>query len=479
MIEKNIEQSNQNMIYTIEEAFTSKLYEPYMSAVYTVYQNGKKSGFDMFSTQCIVRSLYSIFDKDIRAIELPLRDLYYLTKDSNPKCYFVRDLIRPDIYNTFDSYFLKPLSTKKIDGLLPGHSFKIMCKIISNFLMDEEETLLLKFIDNDLRLLTNIFDEYKDDAQKINLRDKVNPEGYICQGCLRIFSALCNRQEIIQKINPQLIAFSCINPFIYSLKNFQNQYMIRTTIMYTYYIVNWSPPEVLSFLFQKDAIDRLILLVDHHDKKKNYISFYSTLILKAFSKLHDPKYANDLLANYQLFDKNIASLSVNTRGPYLSFLFHIAIIDQSYAENFVQSIFIKSIIDTNPSDIKSALQSNYIKPSIFIKYMASLFFRFPSTRNDIILLFKSDNIIYLFVLSLPSQNDAAIYNVTGCIDFILNSINTNSEYGPMFSQQLNDKSDDIIEELQSFVDDQSGMSQQSYDCSTCILQKIKSILNIC
>lgn len=173
----------------IYEGLLSNDFLIYMKSIWTILKLTKAKNFNEFSTPDYIDLLISENENLlIKNKVLIYRCLYYLTNiDENPK--------HNDVWKEIQTYIYQVFNNDRI----PAHSFKIICKIISNFLMGADENSLYDFIDNHIEFFLNKYEENKEEVEFLKEEEELNDSCYICQGCLRIFSALCNQYDSIQK----------------------------------------------------------------------------------------------------------------------------------------------------------------------------------------------------------------------------------------------------------------------------------------
>lgn len=223
------------------------------------------------------------------------------------------------------------------------------------------------------------------------------------------------------------------------------------TIKYIYYIINWSPNDVITFLWGDDFLNFFFPLVRNNDKPKNCLSFYSTLILKSISKSHDPDVAINLYC-LNPFNVDFSQLPDHSRLNYLGFLFNIAQTDQKYADEFVQSELLLSIINKDANDISDIVSIKGINNEKFVKYITCIYKNYPSTRIDIINLLLNSDPMYFFVSYLIQQTETIKISIgVDCIDDLIQRITENSEIGETLKNKLHENGNDILEDLQSFI----------------------------
>lgn len=437
--EKSGPVTNENPKIDFYDGLNSSKFETYMYSVLKILKLAKKKKFEEIIKKDVVENL--ITEKGNLQIANKFyiyRCLYYMTDiDENPKYLDVWKVIFKHICIVFHEREVSP------------HEFKIICKIVSNFLMGAKDDEVAEFVNNDFDFITQRFIDNLNDAAELKEDYEINESGYICQGCLRIFSALCNQYESIIKIKPDLID-RCIKPFIDALQ-FKNKYLKNTTIKYMYYITNWSPSEVISGLANRDFIGFLFDKITNKDEKKNCLSFYSTLILLSFSKLHDGGVA-DILFSFKPYDINISDLPTHSRNYYVRFLFSIAQTDEKYADYFIKSQSFLSIIQKGESnDIDDILDG--VNSCKFMKYMSCLYSNFPIIRDPFISLIANNNPICYFVSFLTHADIKYISAAIICIDDIIQKINSNSEVGKELKNKLYEERDDIFDDIQSTIED--------------------------
>ena len=429
--------------YDIYEGLLSSNFIPYMTSLYNLYKKlTKKKNFNEFSNPVYIDLLISgTHNPEISNKDLIYRCFYHLTNiDENPKYIVVWEAIQTIIYENFHN------------NEITAHLFKIICKIISNFLMAADEDKLCDFIRQDIGFVSDMFSENKDKVHMLKEDDEINDPCYICQGCLRIFSALCNQHEIIQQTSPNLVRDLCM-PHFFEALHFQNKHMRITTVKYIYFITNWSPNEVISFLSGIEFLSLFSPLITNMDKGKNCLSFYSTLILKSISKLHDQDIATNLYS-FNPFGVDISQLPNHSRSIYLGFLFNIVQTDQKYADEFIQSKSLLSIINQDATDIYDIISIERVNNEKFVKYITCIYQKYPSTREHIIYLLSKINPLYFFFSFLIQQTEAELILIgVECIDDLIQKINNNSEIGKFLKDKLAEKIGDISEDLQCFISD--------------------------
>lgn len=426
----------------IYEGLLSSDFVIYMKSILAILKLLKAKKFKEFSNpNYIILLISENANLLIKNKTLIYRCLYYLTNiDENPKHKDVWEVIQSDIYLVF-TY-----------GSIPAHSFKIVCKIISNFLMEADEDALNDFMVNNIQSVLTKFEENKEEVESLEYNDELNDSCYICQGCLRIFSALSNQYDNISKKDPLFVREKFIPPFLEAL-NFQNKYMKITTIKYIYYIINWSPNDVITFLCGDEFLNFFFPLVTNDDKPKNCLSFYSTLILKSISKLHDQDVI-EKLHNFNPFDVDFSELPNHSRLFYLGFLFNIAQTDQRYADEFIQSNSLLSIINKDANEICYIVSIEGINDEKFVKYITCIYKNYPSTRIFIFNLLLNTNPMYFFVSYLIEQTETEKISIgIDCIDDLIQRITEKSEIGEILKEKILEKGNDILEDLQSFISD--------------------------
>ena len=194
-------------------------------------------------------------------------------------------------------------------------------------------------------------------------------------------------------------------------------------------------------------------MVTNDDKPKNCLSFYSTLILKSISKLHDQDVI-EKLHNFNPFDVDFSELPNHSRLFYLGFLFNIAQTDQRYADEFIQSNSLLSIINKDANEICYIVSIEGINDEKFVKYITCIYKNYPSTRIFIFNLLLNTNPMYFFVSYLIEQTETEKISIgIDCIDDLIQRITEKSEIGEILKEKILEKGNDILEDLQSFISD--------------------------
>ena len=437
----------------LEEYLISNKFEKYASALNYICKDCKKGNYEEYSSKLMINNIIDTLDRDFYNKKVVFRIFYYMTNPNNSNIMNIWNEIKDDIITYFE-YDNEP------------DIFKVVCKVLANCIYEFDVNTLKQIINNNALYK---FEQFPGRIQEI-LNNDITDADVKCLGYLRIFSAFSSRYDDLKQDEMMFFDHCCIPSFILALKSTKKPFAFKT-IKYFYFLLLWSPNEII-LKFNNDSVFLSLLMhLTHEDNRKDQISFYSSQNLLIFSKLHRNDIANTLIQN-GIMNILIESLPKNSIQPFVKTLFHICFTDEQYTNLFLTSDIYKCILNKAPNDLYSSIESNHLNASNFLSNLVTIFVKYPNLQKFILSTLSTDNIPYLFIIILQTiRKDSKLINMFQCINILIQMASSESNTESGLRKMFFEKQEDILYELSNELDDES----HTHSTLNLIQQTIKSI----